>query len=197
MCNKKVLLEFLWLPLCQHRQRQGGCIGRYNRSLFTVFGYFPVKILFDIETLNDDFDDPVTLPKLAQIIFQVSSPDEFGIFCMHQGRRSGFVELGNRRFCDDISVFSPLWNDIQQDHFNPGIGDLGGNTTAHHPRADHRYSFDLSHGPLRLLNFFKNGCNTLTATDALSSKRVFSICASKQGSRFAGDPRTCCPQRMP
>ena len=48
-------------------------------------------------------------------------------------------------FAIEIPVFRPLRHDVQQHHRDAGVGDVGGDTGAHHPGADDGDLLDAVH----------------------------------------------------
>src|SRR3546814_16897142 len=71
---------------------------------------------------------------------------------MHEGRRLGLQHpldgaLGERR-----TVVGALRKDIQQDHWDAGIGDMGGDAGPHYAGADHREFLDIGHGRMPRLS---------------------------------------------
>ncbi len=64
-----------------------GCVGRDDTSGLDDLLDFSEELLFDLQVLDDDFDDPVDIGQPAEIVFKIAHSDHGGIFlCIETGR---------------------------------------------------------------------------------------------------------------
>jgi hypothetical protein len=136
MGNEKVSPERLAHPFGQDFERDGRGVGTDRGARAADALQFPVKRLLDIGSFQHRLDDPVTIGQFNEVVFQVARLDQSRGAIMHEGRRFGFAQVGNRAFGQRIPVVGAVRDDIQQHHGNTSVGDLGGNARPHRAGAD-------------------------------------------------------------
>ncbi len=60
--------------------RDTGCVRRDDASGSDDLLDFGKELLFDLQVLDNDFDDPVDIGQPAEIVLKISRPDHGGIF---------------------------------------------------------------------------------------------------------------------
>ena len=101
--------------------------------------------MLDVEAFQHRLADPVAIGELAEIIFQVAGRDELRRLRMHEGRRALLHHLRDGAFRKLVAVGGPGGNDIEQQHGDARVGDMGGDTAAHDAGAENGDLLDLAH----------------------------------------------------
>ena len=86
MGSQKMLSEFLAQTLGHAFQGDSRCVRGNNGRVFPDSLKPLQKFLLDFQIFNNHFHNPVTIPKLVKIIFEIADGDEVRIFFAHQKR---------------------------------------------------------------------------------------------------------------
>ena len=108
------------------------------------------QLLFGFQLLDNDFDDPVTLGQLVEVVFKIARRDQVTPIGAGQ---AGRPRLGHPVVeCVDNPVSRTLvqlfrfaqvgGNHVQQHHRNADICQMGRNPATHRPRSDHPHFVD-------------------------------------------------------
>ena len=101
-----------------------------------------VEVAFDVEALHHRLDDPVGLPHAGEVVVEVAGVDAAGRAPVHEGGGVRLHQALDRRAGDGGTVRPFLCRDVEQEDARAGVGEMGGDPAAHHPRADDRDPFD-------------------------------------------------------
>jgi len=145
MGDQEVGLKIFRHALGQPGQGNGRGIGRHDRARLAGGLDFFVKALFEIDALDDRFDDPVAIGNQANVVVDVAGSDQAGAQFVHQRRRVGLEKLPQRLFGDGAPVAAVLGGDVEQHHRHAGVGNLGGDPSAHDAGAENGDFLDFHH----------------------------------------------------
>jgi len=74
--HHEMAFEILAAALRHRLYREAGCVGRDDAPFTTVFVDHLEDSLLDVHPFNDDFDDPVALTELVEIVLVVARGDQ-------------------------------------------------------------------------------------------------------------------------
>src|ERR1039458_5837945 len=99
-------------------------------------GDFGKQSPLDLEVFSYGLDDPITIFQAAEVIFKIPDTDVCGNRRNCESCRLSALEIVDRLRRQRIAI-SFFRNDIQQEHRQTGICDVGGNTSSHCAGAEY------------------------------------------------------------
>jgi hypothetical protein len=139
--------EIVGEALGQGGQRNRGGIGTNYAIWRFVTVYLLVNYSFYTWVLYHRLYDPVAAGELVEVVLQVAGRHQPGVALMHEGRGIRAFQPFQRGLGDGAAPVRGgiLRHDVQQQHGDPRIGDMGRDSTPHNARADDGYAIDF-HG---------------------------------------------------
>jgi hypothetical protein len=111
-----------------------------------------VQLLLDGQVLDDGLDDHVALGRGGQIVLEVADPDQGLEARRQEGRRLGLLRLvqpvlGDAVARPAIPGRGVLWGNVQQQHLEARVRQVGGDRGPHHTGAQHGHLVNgFAHG---------------------------------------------------
>ena len=185
--------------------RKTRCIGGDDGAVFQVRGDALEQRALDVELLDDRFENPVALAQLLDVVFEIAD--------RHATRARGRKECGRLRLRraletrarEGVAVLARGrvalhlgaggWNDVEQQCRDSGVGEMRGERTPHHTRAQHSGALDRD-GQRKLLIVPQNSPAPLairSATPACQRGLGFRAYARHVPCPFGGSCAACFP----
>ena len=142
--DEEVLAEVLGASLGHAGDRQAGGVRGHDRARLADLLDPREDLLLDVEPLHHDLDDPVALGHAVPVVLEVADLD--------QGQEARRVQQRRPRLLDSLEagerqLVAEAWVDVQQQHWNPGVGEVGGDAGPHDAGPEDRGLSNLSpHG---------------------------------------------------
>src|SRR5262249_30931129 len=98
------------------------------------------------EVFLDHLDDEVALAGLVEIVLEVADGDEVGVARREEGGGLGLERLLLTAEGEGVATaFAVGGNDVEQQHFDAGAGEMRGDTGAHDAGSENGDLLELSH----------------------------------------------------
>jgi hypothetical protein len=134
--DQEVLGEFRGQALGQLMERNRRRVGRQDRARPTEFLKTAVDRVLGRDVFDNSLDDPVDIGQPSEVILDVAGRQQPGVLRMHEGRRLGRAQRGERTLGQRVAIDGPRGNDVEQQHGHARIGHVGGDTATHDAGAD-------------------------------------------------------------
>ncbi len=136
MGDEEAAAELVAAPVDQLFERDRGGVGRDRRAGLLQLFKPCIKVLLDVQPLDDGLDDPVAFGDAFEVIVDVAGLDQLRRSLRHEGGGIGLEHLRDRALGHGIAVVTLLRHDVEQQHRHARIGDLRRDPCAHGARAD-------------------------------------------------------------
>jgi hypothetical protein len=140
--------------------RETARVGGEHRAGREVRGDAREEVLLHRQALDDDLDHPVAIAEAREVVLQVPDLDSAGVRRQVERRGLHLFERrapGGREPIADRAIAEGeaggallrarlLRHDVEEEHAQARVGEVGGDRRPHHPRPEHRHLVDPVHG---------------------------------------------------
>ena len=142
--HQEVLAEPLAAALEHLGDAQAAGVGRDDRLAAEQLVELGEQRALDVEPLDDRLDDQIAVGDLREIVVEVAGGDERGVAHVAERGRLALLQLlegagGDgvlRRLRAALGVGELGRHDVEEEHRDPGVGEVGGDAATHHAGAE-------------------------------------------------------------